>query len=89
MCNEIDIRENLDSVAKQTASISFQEIEQCFLRAQAPYQLKDILAFNAIYRRSYSRLTRWEKRRVENEFVEALIHGVEAPKLKSKIFGVV
>lgn len=70
-------------------STHYQEIDHWFHGIQAPYRLKDILAFNAIYRRAYSRLNREEKRRVEEEIVDALIDGVEAPKLKAKIFGVV
>jgi hypothetical protein len=70
-------------------SIHFQAIERWFHSVEAPYRLQDILAFNALYQCFYSRLAITEKRRVEEEIVNALIDGVEDPKLKAKIFGVV
>ena len=77
------------ATAMNRSSIHFQEIEQWFQGVQPPYRLKDILAFNEIYRRIYSHLTTEEKCRVEEEIVDALINDVEDPKLKAKIFGVV
>ncbi len=73
----------------QKHSIHFQQIEQWFQCAQAPYGVKDIYAFNALYRRTYNHLTREEKRRVEDEIVSTMIDGVEYPDLKAKIYGVV
>jgi hypothetical protein len=70
-------------------STHFQEIEQWYQGVQAPYGLQDIHTFNAIYRRAYSRLTREEKRRVEEEIVNAMIEGVEDQRLKAKIIGLV
>ncbi len=69
-------------------SHDFQAINQWFQAHLPPYNFQDILQFNSLYRRAYPSLSRDEKRRVE-EFVDAMIEGVEERGLVSKIFGVV
>lgn len=69
-------------------SAEFIELQEVFRSLEKPYGLADILLFNRTYQRIYGRLGREEKRRAE-EFVDALIEGVERRKLVSKIFGVV
>ena len=69
-------------------SDEFQKINQWFQASQPPYNFHDIFMFNSLYRRAYPVLSHEEKRRIE-EFVDAMIEGVEEQKLVPKIFGVV
>jgi transposase len=59
-----------------------------FQRMSTPYQLADILRFNAIYRQVYSELNPAERQRAE-QFVDRLIDGVACRSYVSRIFGVV
>lgn len=69
-------------------SAEFLELQEVFRSLEKPYGLGDILLFNRTYRRIYGRLGKEEKRRAE-EFVDALVAGVERQQLASRIFGVV
>lgn len=69
-------------------SPEFLDLQMLFNELQAPYGLADILRFNSAYRPIYGRLSPEEKRRAE-EFVDALVAGVEKKQLAPKIFGVV
>ncbi len=69
-------------------SPEFMDLHRLFHELEKPYGLQDILRFNRAYQPIYRRLLPEEKRRAE-EFVDALIEGVERRELKSKIFGVV
>ncbi len=69
-------------------SAEFLDLQFLFHDLKRPYGLNDILRFNRAYRKIYAHLGREEKRRAE-EFVDALIEGVERKELKSRIFGVV
>ncbi len=69
-------------------SPEFLDLQILFNGLERPYGLNDILRFNRTYQKIYGRLGREEKRRSE-EFVDALIEGVERKELKSRIFGVV
>lgn len=53
-----------------------------------PYELRDILQFNAIYREVFDQLNPAERRRAE-QFVERLIDGAASPAHIPRIFGVV
>ena len=66
----------------------FDELRSYFQSIQPPYTLQHIREFNAIYRRLYPVLTREEKRRAE-DYVDALIEGLENKDWASRIFGVV
>lgn len=66
----------------------FDELRSYFVSIAPPYTLTHIRHFNGIYRRIYPLLTRDEKRRAE-DFVDALIDGVERKEWACKIFGVV
>lgn len=66
----------------------FDELKRYFFGIQAPYTLGHIREFNAIYRKIYPSLNREERRRAE-DFVDALIAGLERKEWASKIFGVV
>lgn len=59
-----------------------------FDRMPSPYQLPDILRFNAIYRQVYSDLNPAERKRAE-EFVDRLIEGAASSSYVPRIFGVV
>ncbi|MFO1419019.1 MAG: transposase [Methylotetracoccus sp.] len=63
-------------------------LSEQFDRMAAPYQLPDILRFNAIYRRVYSDLNHAERKRAE-EFVDRLIEGAASSSYIPRIFGVV
>ncbi len=69
-------------------SPEFLDLQILFHDLQRPYGLNDIIRFNRTYQKIYARLGREEKRRAE-EFVDALIEGVEKRELKARIFGVV
>jgi hypothetical protein len=72
----------------QLYSDEFQQINRWFHTVRPPYHLQEVIAFNALYRYAYPRLSREEKRRVE-EFVDHMIERVEPPELAKRIFGVV
>ncbi|WP_348758617.1 hypothetical protein [Candidatus Methylocalor cossyra] len=76
------------STVSSLYSGQFDTLREFFYSIQPPYTLAHIREFNAIYRRIYPQLSREEKRRAE-EFVDALIAGLENPEWASKIFGVV
>ncbi len=76
------------SKAIQPYSVDFQGISEWFEASHPPYDFQDIYRFNSLYRRAYPVLSREEKRRIE-EFVDAIIEGVEERKLVPEIFGVV
>lgn len=69
-------------------SPEFTDLHRLFHSFERPYGLQDILHFNRAYQPIYRRLSPEEKRRAE-EFVDALIEGVERRELKARIFGVV
>jgi hypothetical protein len=69
-------------------SREYQEINQWFHSTCPPYGFHDIFLFNKLYKQAYPRLSKEEKRRVE-ECVDKLIAGVESPRLAKRIFGVV
>jgi hypothetical protein len=69
-------------------SENFDELRRYFQSIRPPYSLVDIRQFNMIYRNIYPVLSREEKRRAE-DFVDALIDGLEKKEFASKIFGVV
>lgn len=69
-------------------SPEFQGLQALFHDLERPYGLLDILRFNQAYRSIYRRLSAEEKRRAE-EFVDALVAGVERRELAPRIFGVV
>jgi hypothetical protein len=69
-------------------SPEFLELQMLFQELEPPYKLGDILRFNSAYRPIYRQLLPEEKRRAE-EFVDALVAGVENRRLAPKIFGVV
>jgi hypothetical protein len=53
-----------------------------------PYELLEILRFNAIYRDIFRELNPAERQRAE-QFVDRLIDGVASPAYVPRIFGVV
>ncbi len=59
-----------------------------FERMSSPYELREILRFNAIYREIFHELNPAERQRAE-QFVEQLIESVACPSYIPKIFGVV
>ena len=69
-------------------SPEFLDLQMLFQELKPPYKLGDILRFNNAYRPIYRRLSPEEKRRAE-EFVDALVAGVENRRLAPRIFGVV
>ncbi len=69
-------------------SPEFTNLHRLFQSFERPYGLQDILRFNRAYQPIYRRLSPEEKRRAE-EFIDALIEGVERRELKARIFGVV
>lgn len=69
-------------------SPEFVDLQRLFHELERPYGLQDILRFNRAYQPIYRRLPAEEKRRAE-EFIDALIEGVERRELKARIFGVV
>ena len=78
-------------LAKNISPIHSQEfvaLHSLFKSLERPYTLNDILTFNRTYQPIYSLLKPEEKRRAE-EFVDAMVEGVEHRGLASKIFGVV
>jgi IS5 family transposase len=66
----------------------FGRLAAQFEAMSRPYQLRDILRFNAIYREVFDVLNAAEKQRAEH-FVERLIDGVACPSYVPKILGVV
>lgn len=72
-----------------TDSIHYLEIMDWFGKISPPYGLREIRTFNAMYQRLYPIMNAREKRRVEDEIVDALIRHAETPNLRNKIFGVV
>lgn len=75
---------NISSLYSQ----DFDQLRRYFLSISPPYSLSNIRDFNRLYRTIYPTLSRDEKRRAE-DFVDALIDGVEKKEFASKIFGVV
>ena len=71
-----------------TDSSAFQELNTLINAMASPYGQGDIVRFNLLYQRIYPQLSRDEKRRAE-EFVDALIAGVEKEEWTSQIYGVV
>lgn len=69
-------------------SADFVNLYTLFHSLKRPYQLDDILKFNKTYQPIYRCLGPEEKRRAE-EFVDAMVAGVERRELAAKIFGVV
>jgi hypothetical protein len=69
-------------------SADFDELRRFFQGIKPPYSLVNIREFNSIYRSIYPVLSREERRRAE-DFVDALIEGLEKKEFASKIFGVV
>jgi hypothetical protein len=69
-------------------SEDFDRLRRYFRSISPPYSLSNIRDFNLIYRKIYPVLSREEKRRAE-DFVDALIGGLEKKEFASKIFGVV
>lgn len=59
-----------------------------FERMSRPYELREILQFNAIYRDLFEQLNAAERQRAE-QFVEHLIDGAASPDYVPRIFGVV
>ena len=69
-------------------SESFDQLRSLFMSFEPPYDLKDIRDFNDLYRGIYPVLSGEERRRAE-DFVDAMIAGVERREWASRIFGVV
>jgi hypothetical protein len=78
----------LSDIANHSASKGLQDLQQVFDSLERPYGLGEIIRFNRSYQRIYFELSREDKLRAE-EYVEALIRGVERRELASRIFGVV
>lgn len=69
-------------------SNEYWSIHEWFHNTRPPYGFLDILQFNRLYKQAYPRMSREERRRVE-EWVDEMIVNVENPRLAKKIFGVV
>lgn len=69
-------------------SDTFDELRRYFMGIEPPYSLQHVREFNRIYGRIYPILSKDEKRRAE-DFVDALIAGVERREWAEKIYGVV
>jgi hypothetical protein len=75
-------------IAEANQSPEFTELQSLFLGLAQPYGAGEIARFNALYKRIYYRLGLPERHRAE-EFVDALIAGIEREELAHRIFGVV
>lgn len=82
--NSITRATNISSLYSE----DFDQLRHYFQSIAPPYSLSNIRDFNLIYRSIYPELSREEKRRAE-DFVDALIDGLEKKEFASKIFGVV